>query len=386
MIEFFIAKKQMLDRKKQSLISILGIMIGVIVLTVSIGISNGLDKNMIQGVLSINSHILYQPSSPIENYKELKDEIEKIPGVKGVVSSIPIQGIIKYQNENREYIAGVKIQGFDLESTITAMDLDKKILLGEIDTKPNTVLIGEELSINLGAFVGDTVTLISPDGKENRLLVSGIFRTGYYDYDLNVIMINLKTAQYMSYLGEATSEFNIMLDDPYDADKISKELFEKHGITTRTWGELNRNLLSALSLEKTVMIIVFSLIIVIAGFVVWSTLNMIVREKIKDIGILRAMGFPKQSIMKIYLMQGLSLGSIGIFLGIIISLGILWYIKNYSIPGVSSIYYIQKVPIEISIKEIIVIIFSNFAILFLSSILPAYRAASLETQEALKYE
>ncbi|MGL6063585.1 MAG: FtsX-like permease family protein [Fusobacteriaceae bacterium] len=386
MIEFFIAKKQMLDRKKQSLISILGIMIGVTVLTVSIGISNGLDKNMIQGVLSINSHILYQPSSPIENYKELKDEIEKIPGVKGVVSSIPIQGIIKYQNENREYIAGVKIQGFDLESTITAMDLDKKILLGEIDTKPNTVLIGEELAVNLGAFVGDTVTLISPDGKEIRLVVSGIFRTGYYDYDLNVIMINLKTAQYMSYLGEATSEFNIILDDPYDADKISKELFKKHGITTRTWGELNRNLLSALSLEKTVMIIVFSLIIVIAGFVVWSTLNMIVREKIKDIGILRAMGFPKQSIMRIYLMQGLSLGSIGIFLGIIISLGILWYIKNYSIPGVSSIYYIQKVPIEISIKEIIVIIFSNFAILFLSSILPAYRAASLETQEALKYE
>ncbi|MGL5122820.1 MAG: ABC transporter permease [Fusobacteriaceae bacterium] len=386
MIEFFIAKKQMLDRKKQSLISILGILIGVVVLTVSIGISNGLDKNMIQGVLSINSHILYQPSSSIKDYKELKEEIEKIPGVKGVVSNISIQGIVKYKNVNKEYISGVKIQGFDLESTIKSMDLDKKILQGKIDTKPNTVLIGEELSINLGAFVGDTITVISPDGKDIKLVISGIFRTGYYDYDLNVIMINLKTAQYISYLGDTISEFNIMLNNPYNADKISKELLEKHGIITRTWGELNRNLLSALSLEKTVMIIVFSLIIIIAGFVVWSTLNMIVREKIKDIGILRAIGFSKKSIMKIYLMQGLSLGSIGIFLGIIISLGILWYIKNYSIPGISSIYYIQKIPIEISIKEIIIIVISNFVILFLSSILPAYRAASLETQEALKYE
>ncbi len=386
MIEFFIAKKQMLDRKKQSLISILGIMIGIVVLTVSIGISNGLDKNMIQSVLSISSHVLYQPSLPIENYKELKIEIEKIPGVKGVVNSIPIQGIIKYKSLNKEYVSGVKVQGFDLATASRAMDLEKKIILGKIDTKPNTVLIGEELSINSGAMVGDTLTLISPDGKDINLIVSGIFRTGYYEYDVNVIMINLKTSQYISYIGDTTSELNIMLDNPYNADKISKELFEKYGMITRTWGELNRNLLSALTLEKTVMIIVFSLIVVIAGFVVWSTLNMIVREKIKDIGILRAMGFSKHNIMKIYLMQGLTLGSIGIFLGIMFSLVILWYIKNYSIPGVSSIYYIQKVPIEISIKEIIIIVTSNFIIIFLSSVLPAYRASSLETQEALKYE
>ncbi|MGL6098192.1 MAG: ABC transporter permease, partial [Fusobacteriaceae bacterium] len=142
----------------------------------------------------------------------------------------------------------------------------------------------------------------------------------------------------------------------------------------------------ALALEKTVMIIVFSLIVVIAGFVVWVTLNMLVREKIKDIGIMRAMGFSKKNIQKIFLIQGFVLGGIGILLGTILALSILWYIKNYSLPGISSIYYIQKVPIEISVKEIVIIVMTNLVIIFLSSIFPATRAASLETQEALKYE
>ncbi|MGL5057012.1 MAG: ABC transporter permease, partial [Fusobacteriaceae bacterium] len=152
------------------------------------------------------------------------------------------------------------------------------------------------------------------------------------------------------------------------------------------WGQLNRNLLSALALEKTVMIIVFSLIVVIAGFVVWVTLNMLVREKIKDIGILRAMGFSKKNIGKIFLFQGLTLGVLGIASGVSFALFILWYIKNYSLPGVTSIYYIQKIPVEISVKEIMIIVLANLIIIVLSSVLPSYTAAKMETQEALKHE
>ena len=113
---------------------------------------------------------------------------------------------------------------------------------------------------------------------------------------------------------------------------------------------------------------------------------MLVREKIKDIGILRAMGYSKKNISKIFLLQGMLIGVSGIILGIIFALGILWYIKNYSIPGISSIYYIEKIPVIISFKEIVVIVSANFLIILMSSLFPAYRAAKLETQEALKYE
>lgn len=386
MIEFFIAKKHILERKRQSLISIIGVMIGITVLIVSIGISNGLDKNMIKSVLSISSHILVQPGSAFGNYESLKKEIEEIKGVKGVIANIPAQGILKYKGPFKEYISGIKIQGFDLATAADAMDLNEKIVVGKIDDAPNSILIGSEMAGISGAGVGDELTLVSADGKEINFTVSGIFKTGYYDYDANVVMINLVAAQYMNYLDNKIKEFNIMLNNPYDADKISAEIFKKFGIMGRTWGEMNRNLLSALALEKTVMIIVFSLIVVIAGFVVWVTLNMLVREKIKDIGIMRAMGFSKKNIGKIFLFQGFILGGIGMILGVGIALFILWYIKNYSLPGISSIYYIQKVPIEISMREILIILGANLLIIFISSIFPAYRGASLETQEALKYE
>lgn len=386
MIEFFIAKKHILERKRQSLISILGVMIGITVLIVSIGISNGLDKNMIKSVLSISSHVLIQPAAPFGNYEDLKKEIEGMKGVKGVIANVPSQGIMKYKGPFKEYISGVKIQGFDLETAADAMDLKEKMVMGNIDYAPNSIIIGSEMANISGAGLDDEITLVSADGKEINFTVKGIFKTGYYDYDSNVVMVNLAAAQYINLLDNRVKEFNVMLNNPYDADRVALDIFKNFGIMGRTWGEMNRNLLSALALEKAVMIIVFSLIVVIAGFVVWVTLNMLVREKIKDIGIMRAMGFSKGNIGKIFLLQGFILGGIGMILGIAVAFFILWYIKNYSLPGISSIYYIQKVPIEISIKEILIISGANALIIFVSSSFPSYRAASMETQEALKYE
>lgn len=387
MVEFFIAKKHIFERKRQSLISTLGIAIGVVVLIVSIGIANGLDKNMINSILSMTSHVLVENGDKLSNYNELKEKIEKIPGVKGAVPSIETQGIFKYNGIYGGYISGVKIEGFDLESAKKAMDLDKKIVEGSISPdKINGVLIGKELFRNIGASLGDEVTIISSENKEIKFKIEGVFQSGYYDYDINMIILPLKAAQYLVYSGDTVNKIDVTLNDPYKAPEIADKIMSETKIFSRTWGDLNRNLLSALSLEKTVMIMVFSLIVIIAGFVVWVTLNMLVREKIKDIGIMRSMGFSRKSIMKIFLIQGMLLGIAGIVIGTIISLCFLWYIKNYTLVFITSIYYLTKIPVEISVKEIGVIIGANIGIIFVSSVFPAYRAAKMETVEALRHE
>lgn len=219
-----------------------------------------------------------------------------------------------------------------------------------------------------------------------ELEIEGVFQTGFYDYDLNVIIVPLKVVQKLSQQENTVDKIKVMLNNPYEASEIANKIMSETKIFSRTWGELNKNLLSALMLEKTVMIIILSLISIIAEFTIYITLNMLVKEKTKDIGIMRAMGFTKKNIMKIFLIQGIILGIIGIILGIIIALFFLWYIKNFTLTFITSIYHISKIPVEISIKEIGVIIGANIGIIFIVSIFPAYRVAKMETVEALKYD
>ena len=389
MIEFFIAKKQMLERKKQSILSIVGVFIGITVLIVSLGVSNGLDKNMINSILSLTSHInVYSPEN-IPNYEELVKNIEEVKGVKGAVPTIETQGIIKYEGHGEPYVAGVKVVGYDLDKAIKVMKLDDYIIDGKIDVDDKkSILIGKELAASMGAMVGDKVKLITSEETDLEMTVGGIFQSGFYEYDLNMVLIPLQTAQYITYSDETVGRLSVRLDNPYDAQELIYDVARKlpTDLYIGTWGEQNKALLSALTLEKTIMLVVFSLIAIVAGFLIWITLNTLVREKTKDIGIMRAMGFSKKNIMLIFLIQGIILGIIGIILGIIVSLILLYYIKNYAVDLVSNIYYLKDIPIEISLKEIAIIVGANFIVILISSIFPAYRAAKLENVEALRYE
>ncbi|MGL4425309.1 MAG: ABC transporter permease [Cetobacterium sp.] len=387
LFEFFIAKKHILEHRKQSFIGIIGIAIGIIVLTVSIGISNGLNKNMIESILSLSSHITVIGNENIPDPLQLENIFIKYPEVKGVVQKVSTQGIIKYNGILGTYVSGVKLDGLDLEKAIPALNLTNKIKKGSINPENmKGVLIGDELLSRMGASIGDTISIISANNKELKLDIMATFQSGYYDYDLSMILLPLKTAQYITERDGTVSSVDLILKNPYDADKVSSKIYTDTGLYNRTWGSLNQNLLKALTLEKTVMIIGFSLIVIIAGFVVWVILNTMVREKIRYIGIMRSMGISHSSVVKIFLIQGILLGFIGIVLGVGISLLLLWYIKTYSLPGISSIYYLTKVPIELSIKELLIIVGSNVFLIFLSSIFPAYRAGKLKIVEALRHD
>lgn len=387
LFEFFIAKKHIFEHKKQSFIGIIGIAIGIIVLTVSIGISNGLNKNMIDSILSLSSHVTVIGNENLVDYKSLEKIFEKYPEVKGVIPKVSTQGIVKYNGILGTYVSGVKLDGLDLKKAIPALNLESKIKRGNIDlSNKKGALIGEELLNRIGGNIGDSISIISANNKELQLEIMGTFQSGYYDYDLSMIIIPLQTAQYMTERDETISSIDLILKNPYDADKISNKIYIDTGLYNRTWGSLNQNLLKALTLEKTVMIIGFSLIVVIAGFVVWVILNTMVREKIRYIGIMRSVGISHASIIKIFLIQGIILGLIGIIFGVIISLFLLWYIKTYSLPGISSIYYLTKVPIELSLKELLTIVGANILLIFLSSVFPAYRAGKLKIVEALRHD
>lgn len=388
MIEFFIAKKHILERKRQSIIAILGVAIGVTVLTVSIGISNGLNKNMVDSILSISSHIVATKNGEaIDNYRELQTQIESIKGVKGVVPQRSTQGILKYKGVFGSYISGVKINGLDFDDAKTVMKLDEKIVAGTMDVKkPTEFLIGKELFDQLGAKLGDKITVVSADNREMYLTITGVFQSGYYEYDTTMIIVPLRAVQILSYTGDTVTSLEVFLDDVYSANKLSGQIQMKTNMSTRTWGDLNKNLLAALSLEKTVMILLFSLIVIIAGFVVWAILNMLVKEKTRDIGIMRSMGFSSKNIMKIFMLEGLFLGSLGIVVGLSVSGGLLWYIKDNTISQITNIYYLNKIPVEITSKEIFIIVGANLIIIFLSSVFPAYKASKLQVVEALKYD
>jgi len=387
MTELFIAKKYITERKRQSVISIVGIALGVAVLTVSIAIANGLNQNMIRNILSVTSHIFIGNYGRIEDYRELSTAVEALPGVKGAVPAIETQGIIKHQGPYGLYIAGVRLEGYALDKIGRAMDFDAKIVEGEIlPDKIDGLLIGKELQKITGAVLGDEVTVISSENKEVNFKLTGIFQSGYYDYDVNMVILPLQAVQYLMQSGDAANKINIMLENPYKAEQIRMEIEGITGKKAVTWGEVNKNLLQALSLEKTVMILVFSLIVIIAGFVVWVTLNNLVREKIRDIGILRAMGYSRGRVVKIFLLQGIILGILGILAGLGLSRAVIYYLQNYNLAFVTSVYYLTKVPVEISTKEVLYITGANLAVILLSSIFPARRAGKLETVEALRYE
>lgn len=387
LFEFFIAKKHIFEHKKQSFIGIIGIAIGIIVLTVSIGISNGLNKNMIDSILSLSSHVTVIGNENLVDYKSLEKIFEKYPEVKGVIPKVSTQGIVKYNGILGTYVSGVKLDGLDLKKAIPALNLESKIKRGNIDlSNKKGALIGEELLNRIGGDIGDSISIISANNKELQLEIMGTFQSGYYDYDLSMIIIPLQTAQYMTERDETISSIDLILNNPYDADKISNKIYIDTGLYNRTWGSLNQNLLKALNLEKTVMIIGFSLIVFIAGFVVWIILNTMVREKIRYIGIMRSVGISHTSVIKIFLIQGIILGLIAIIFGVIISLFLLWYIKTYSLPGISSIYYLTKVPVELSSKELLTIVGANILLIFLSSVFPAYKAGKLKIVEALRHD
>jgi hypothetical protein len=387
MVEFFIAVRHILERKFQSIFSILGVAIAVTVFIVSLTVSNGLEKNMITSLLTLSPHIQIKSTkgSFFNNYGDVIEKTKGIKDVKAVIPQINSQSIIKFDN----FAKGVLAKGMEAENVKN--DLKLRIVKGNNNiSELNSILIGEGLSKEMDLKVGDVLSLVSAENKELKLTVKGIFKTGFLDYDSNLVIIPLRTMQILGEQGEVATEIGIITGNPQKIEEVEVQVYEKlqnDNFSVISWKTINHNLLNAVQFEKFVLIAILSLLLMIASFAVSVILNMIVREKIKDIGILKSIGYTNSHIRNIFTIEGLIIGVSGMILASILSPVILMILKKlFKIFMGNSYYYLEELPLYISVRELSMIYIVAFAVVFISTIYPAARAAKMKPVEALKYE
>lgn len=387
MVEFFIAVRHILERKFQSIFSILGVAIAVTVFIVSLTVSNGLEKNMITSLLTLSPHIQIKSTkgSFFNNYGDVIEKTKGIKDVKAVIPQINSQSIIKFDN----FAKGVLAKGMEAENVKN--DLKLRIVKGNNNiSELNSILIGEGLSKEMDLKVGDVLSLVSAENKELKLTVKGIFKTGFLDYDSNLVIIPLRTMQILGEQGEVATEIGIITGNPQKIEEVEAQVYEKlqnDNFSVISWKTINHNLLNAVQFEKFVLIAILSLLLMIASFAVSVILNMIVREKIKDIGILKSIGYTNSHIRNIFTIEGLIIGVSGMILASILSPIILMILKKlFKIFMGNSYYYLEELPLYISVWELSMIYIVAFAVVFISTIYPAARAAKMKPVEALKYE
>ena len=422
--EFFISLRYLRARRKQvfvsiiTFISIAGIFLGVAALIIVLAVMNGFETDLRNKILGINSHIiLMEYSGAMRNHPRVMREVAQVPGVVAATPFIYSQAMLK----NGSSVTGIVLRGLSTEDALKVINLGK-IREGKLDDLGNQgkkipglkpelaglpgILIGRELAKNLGVFLHETVYVVSPSGvatpmgmvpRMKTFLVVGIFESGFFEYDSTLAFISLKNCQEFLGMGDMVTGIEIRVDDIYKADRIAKQIEQRLGFPYwgRNWMEMNKNLFSALKLEKRVMFLILSLIVLVAAFNIISALIMIVMEKNKDIAILKTMGATRAGIMKIFIFQGLIVGAIGTFLGCIAGLAVAFNLEALSrfvenlfgfkiLPG--DVYYLSELPSQVNYSDVGIIILGTLLISFLSTIYPSWRASRLDPAEALRYE
>ena len=425
--ELFVSIRHLSAKKSQKFISlntwisIAGVGLGVMALIVVIAVMSGFSKDLRDKILGTNSHVVVSNMNRamVENYDGI---IKKVRSVKGVIAAAPfIMNQVMLINGDR--VSGIVVRGIDPEKEETVSDLGKNMVSGTVsDLKTKSsfsgeikgrekknragIILGKELSRRLGVGVGDIVSMVSPVSRVTPVgliprmklfKVVGVFESGMYEYDANLSFILLKSAQKFFSMKNGVSGIEVRVADIEQAGNIASVIQKELGFPylVRDWMRMNRNLFSALKLEKIVMFIILILIIFVAAFNIVSTLFMLVMEKAKEIAILKSMGASCSSIMKIYSYQGLVIGLVGTFLGCATGFVIVPNLNEIvsfieSIFGIvafpSDVYYLDRLPSKIQYMDSFLIIIFSVVICLVASLYPAWRASKLDLVDGLRYE
>ena len=405
--ERLISLRNLRPKKKEgflkviSIFSFLGIMLGVAILIIVMSVMNGFKTDLTKKILGLNPHIVIESNSfKIKNefIESLKKKFEDI----NISKTYTGEGIV-VSNDNAK---GIIIKGVDVTNKESLSFLEKNIIKGDLDKfKKNTAFIGVELAFNLDLEVGDKINLMSstfittPFGglpKQETLIVTGIFNTGFYEFDQNFVFLNLSDVLSIFNKEEQDQNLEIYLTNPMKADLFKKEIQKlNQNYFVYSWSDFNKSFFSALKVERNVMFLILTLILVVAAFNIISGLTILIKNKTKEIAILKTLGLSNNSIKKSFFLTGFTIGFFatitGILLGVIFALNIekirniLSNVFNFEIFP-SDVYFLEQLPSEINVYSIILIFIFSLIISALASYLPAMVISRMKTFRALKYE
>jgi lipoprotein-releasing system permease protein len=387
-----------------SAFSVLGVTLGVMTLIIVLGVMNGFEKDLKEKILGTVSHlvVMSHSSRTVTEWPRIMDRINVFDGVEATTPYVYGQAMLSTQGRVR----GVIVRGIDTKTAGRVISLPKYLVPGQgsIDDLKSVsdglggIIVGKELAVLNSLRMGDVVQLISPQGKRTPIgavpqvrnfKIVGIFQSGMYEFDANLVYMDLSQAQKFFELGQGVTGIEVFLSDIYYAPKLGNRIEASLGATfwTRTWKDMYRNLFSALKLEKIAMFIILTFIILVASFNIIISLIMLVMEKSRDIAVLKALGATSDRIMRIFIVQGMLVGVVGTFLGALGGIAGSAILARYPIIELPvDVYTISTLPVSIEVSDVVIICVVALTICFLATLYPSLRAARLEPVEALRYE
>ncbi len=387
-----------------SVISVIGVMLGVAVLIIVLSVMSGFGDMWRDKILGFDSHLTVTRDFPIYNPEELVREVEAVPGVSAAAPYV--QGLVFVARNNA--ILSPMMRGVDpgLEKKVSR--IPSSIVAGRFSLDFDEVVVGRELAARMGAGVGDRLLVYSPQafaagdemGLPEELTISGIFEIGMWEYDVGFILLPMQTARELCGLEDGAHAIRVMTHDPSRAMAVARLMEERLGeacpdIRVTTWMELNSRLFAALNVEKNMMFFLLIFIVLVAAFGITNSLIITVVQKTKEVGLLKALGFSSGSIMRVFFWQSWIQGALGTALGVGLGMLALHY-RNDIMRWLAAtlgmelfpkeLYHLSEIPATIAPGEVFTVAVLSMVICTLAGLLPAFRAARLDPARALRYE
>ncbi|HXZ02667.1 MAG TPA: lipoprotein-releasing ABC transporter permease subunit [Stellaceae bacterium] len=387
-----------------AIFSLLGIMLGVATLIIVMSVMNGFRVELLGRIIGLNGHLgVYAAQGSIADYAALAGRVKQIPGVVAVHPMIEGQVLASANGRS----TGVLVRGMSEADVAGETLLASHVVAGSLDRfADDTVMLGDKLAFKLGLKLGDPITLLSPNGQATAFgsvprvktyRVGALFDVGMYEYDSNFVFMPLPAAQLYFLLPDAVSTLQVFVADPDQARAIGYAVRQQLGgqYQVYDWQQSNSAYFGAVQVERNVMFIILSLIILVAAFNIISSMIMLVKDKTRDIAILRTMGATRGMVLRIFMLSGASIGVVGTLLGFVLGVAFTTHIEQIRalVQDVlhvnvfnAEIYFLTQIPARIDPHEVVMVLAMAFGLSFLATLYPSWRAARLDPVEALRYE